>query len=343
MTQMGSIDVSQRLRLGIVGCGDVAHRHYLPGIASRADRVAITAVADPTSMPRPASRPRSPRGRPAPGPTASVGEMLAGESLDAVFNLTPAPLHGAVNREILEAGSPASARSRSRRHSPKPTRSSTSPRAGRALPRRSRARPPPRRCAGSRTSSTTALGRPTLAVAHHADPGPANWREYTGDPTPFYREGVGPVFDHGVYRLHEMTFLLGPVAKVQAMGSIALPTRRIRGGPRKGGTIEVTTPDHVLIQLEFASGALGQLLASFGTLDTLAPWLELHFERGVVSFGGKSWELDAPVSIYRGRRDRRGAGRLAARRRRAARRVRDRRGRRPTLHRAAFSARRRRS
>src|SRR5690242_21442772 len=25
--------------------------------------------------------------------------------------------------------------------------------------------------------------------------GPAAWREYTGDPTPFYREGVGPVFD----------------------------------------------------------------------------------------------------------------------------------------------------
>ena len=95
-----------------------------------------------------------------------------------------------------------------------------------------------------------------------------------------------------------MTHLLGPVATVQAMGTIALPTRRIRGGPKKGGTIDVTTPDHVLVQLEFASGALGQLLASFGTLDTLAPWLELHFERGVVSFGGKSWELDAPVSIF---------------------------------------------
>ena len=91
------------------------------------------------------------------------------------------------------------------------------------------------------------LGRPTLAVAHHADPGPAAWREYTGDPTPFYREGVGPVFDHGVYRLHEMTSVLGPVRRVQAMGSIAIPRRRIRGGPLIGQTIDVTTPDHVLI------------------------------------------------------------------------------------------------
>ena len=106
------------------------------------------------------------------------------------------------------------------------------------------------------------------------------------------------MFDHGVYRLHEMTSVLGPVRRVQAMGSIAIPRRRIRGGPLTGQMIDVTTPDHVLIQLEFASGALGQLLASFGTLDTLAPWLELHLERGVVSFGGKSWDLDAPVSVY---------------------------------------------
>src|SRR5262249_52360769 len=115
------------------------------------------------------------------------------------------------------------------------------------------------------------LGRPTLAVAHHADPGPADWTEYTGDPTPVYREGVGPAFDHGVYRLHEMTAVLGPVRRVQAMGSIALPRRRIRGGPLTGGTIEVTTPDHVLIQMEFVHGALGQLLASFATADSLAP------------------------------------------------------------------------
>ena len=35
------------LRIGIVGCGDVVQRHYLPGIESRADAVAITALADP--------------------------------------------------------------------------------------------------------------------------------------------------------------------------------------------------------------------------------------------------------------------------------------------------------
>ena len=292
-------DVSGRLKLGLVGGGDVAHRHYLPGIASRADRVAITAAADPNLAAAEGVASAVSAWSPAARTYGSVGEMLAIETLDAVFNLTPATLHGAVNREILEAGVAC--------FSEKPLASTLADAdalidlAGSQdvlflVAPGSAATAPMRWLAG--VIEDRSLGRPTLAVAHHADAGPANWREYTGDPTPFYRDGVGPVFDHGVYRLHEMTFLLGPVGKVQAMGTIALPTRRIRGGPKKGGTIEVTTPDHVLVQLEFASGALGQLLASFGTLDTLAPWLELHFERGVVSFGGKSWELDAPVSIF---------------------------------------------
>jgi hypothetical protein len=286
----GSAEVGDRLRVGIVGCGDVAHRHYLPGIASRADRVAVAAVADPNPAAARASQRRSRSGRRREDVRLG-GEMLAGETLDAVFNLTPAPLHGAVNREILEAGVACFSEKPLASSLARPTRSSTWPPPTTCSPRRSRlGRDGPDALVEGRHRRREPRS-PTLAVAHHADAGPANWREYTGDPTPFYREGVGPVFDHGVYRLHEITYLLGPVARVQAMGTIALPRRRIRGGPKKGGTIEVTTPDHVLVQLEFASGVLGQLLASFGTLDTLAPWLELHFERGVVSFGASpgSW------------------------------------------------------
>jgi len=37
----------ERLRIGIVGSGDVAHRHYLPGLASMADEIQLVAVADP--------------------------------------------------------------------------------------------------------------------------------------------------------------------------------------------------------------------------------------------------------------------------------------------------------
>jgi len=292
-------DVAERLRIGIVGCGDVAYRHYVPGLATRAEDVAIAAVADP----RPGAAGALARSVASwsPGTTAyaSVNEMVSAELLDGVVNLTPAPAHAAVNRTILRAGIAC--------YSEKPLASTVDDAS--ALIDLAAARAVLLLCApGSAVSARVGwlrdlaasgrLGHPTLAVAHHADPGPAAWREYTGDPTPIYGDGVGPVFDHGVYRLHEMTAVLGPVRRVQGMGRIAIPRRRVRGGPFRGRTIEVTTPDHVLINLEFASGALGQLLASFGTPETLAPWLELHLTGGTVSFGGKSWEPDAPVSVY---------------------------------------------
>jgi len=115
---------------------------------------------------------------------------------------------------------------------------------------------------------------------------------------PFYGPGVGPVFDHGVYRLHGMVALMGPVRRVQAMGAIGVPRRVVRGGPLTGRTFEVTAPDHVLVNLEFSNGGLGQLLSSFGTSSTLAPWLELHFERASISFPGDQYSKDSPASIY---------------------------------------------
>ena len=292
-------DPRDRIRVGIVGCGDVAHRHYLPALASTADRVTVAAVADPREEAGEAVAAAVADWSPGTRVYRDLDEMLRSTNLDAVFNLTPAPRHGPVNRAILEAGLAC--------YSEKPLAASVAEadelielaarRAalflcapGSAVTNRMRWL--------SELATSGRLGGPTLVVAHHADPGPASWTEYTGDPTPFYREGVGPVFDHGVYRLHEMTTVLGPVRRVQAMGTVALPSRRVYGGPLAGGMIDVTTPDHVLVHLEFASGALGQLLASFATANTLAPWLEMHFERGVVSFGGKPWEDNSPVSIF---------------------------------------------
>jgi predicted dehydrogenase len=289
----------RRIRVGIVGCGDVAHRHYLPALEELADVVTIAAAADPREGAAEALAAAVADWSPGTATHRDLDGMLRAGGLDAVFNLTPAPRHGAANRAILEAGVAS--------YSEKPIASTVAEAdelialaadrgvlllcaPGSAVTTRIR---------WLRELATSGrLGAPTLAVAHHADPGPADWTEYTGDPTPFYREGVGPVFDHGVYRLHEMTAVLGPVRRVEAMGSIALPRRLVRGGPLTGQTIDVTTQDHVLIHLEFESGALGQLLASFATADTLAPWLELHLERGVVSFGGKSWEPDIPIMIY---------------------------------------------
>ena len=282
-----------------MGCGDVAARHYLPALADMAGDVRVAALMD---VRLDAAR-RASESILGWSPDAAVFDdldaMLRAGGLDAVIDLAPAPRHASVNQAILDAGLHL--------YSEKPI-AGTLAEAARLIA-----------TAGDRgvvflcapgVAATRRVrwladlvhsgryGRATLVVAHHADPGPAAWREYTGDPRPFYGSGVGPVIDHGVYRLHAMTTLLGPVARVQAMGGIGVPTRVVRGGPLTGQEIAVTTPDHVLINLEFANGALGQLLASFGTASTRAPWLELHLTKATISFGGQSHDRHAPVSVY---------------------------------------------
>jgi predicted dehydrogenase len=287
------------IRLAIVGCGDVLYRHYLPALQPLAAAVLVAAFVD--ARPGAAERAVAAVADWSPGARAylDVGSLLSDGGVDAAIDLVPAPGHGAMNQRLLDAGLHL--------YSEKPPASSVAE-ADRLIAT-ARANGLTFLCAPGvavtrrfrwlqELATSGRFGSPTLAVTHHADPGPAAWREYTGDPTPFYREGVGPLIDHGVYRLHLLTSLLGPVRRVQAMGSIATPTRVVRGGPLAGETIEVTTPDHVLVNLEFANGALGQLLASFGTPASLAPWLEVHFPMATVSFSGQSYEPDAPVSLY---------------------------------------------
>lgn len=289
----------RKIRVAIVGTGDVAYRHYLPALESLADQVAITAFVDPRPGAAQQAAASVDTWSSGATPYADLDAMLADGVAEAAIDLAPAPRHGQINQAILDAGLHL--------YAEKPLAGTVAD-ADRLIATAAE-RGVHFLCAPGVAVTTRfrwlaeliasgRYGRPTLAVTQHADPGPAAWREYTGDPTPFYREGVGPVFDHGVYRLHALTMLLGPVARVQAMGSIANPTRVVRGGPLTGQTIEVTTPDHVLINLEFASGALGELLASFGAAASLAPWLELHFPMATMSFSGPGYNDADPVSLY---------------------------------------------
>ena len=207
-----------RIRLAIIGCGDVAYRHYLPALEALSAQVAVEAVVDP--RPGAAERATDAIAGWSPGARAylDLDEMLRAGGVDAAIDLTPAPLHGGVNLACLRAGLHL--------YSEKPLAASLveadrliaaaadhgrlflcAP--GEAVTKRVRWLVD--------VVASGRFGSPTLVVTHHADPGPAAWREYTGDPTPFYREGVGPLFDHGVYRLHLLTTLLGPVSRVQAM------------------------------------------------------------------------------------------------------------------------------
>jgi predicted dehydrogenase len=95
---------ADRLRIGIVGCGDVAARHYLPALADMAVDVRIAALMD---VQLDAAR-RASRSIAGWSPNAAVFDdldaMLGAGGLDAVIDLAPAPRHARVNQAILDAG-----------------------------------------------------------------------------------------------------------------------------------------------------------------------------------------------------------------------------------------------
>ena len=285
---------------GVIGCGDVALRTYAPGLALRGDKAPVRALYDP-------DRARAElmaadlvaRGLPRPRIAASLADLLADADVTAVFNLTPAPFHHEVNVAALQA----------ERHvfSEKPLAGSVADAwAAIDLARR---RGLTLLCAPAVMATNRFrwlkerldrgwLGRPTLAVGQYANMGPATWIDYKGDPAVFYSASVGPALDTGVYLLHAITGLLGPARRVEAFGGIAIPRRNVLIPGREGQVIEVGTPDHLLIHLDFGDNRFAQVLSSFATPRSKAPALEIHGEGGTVSISLESWyDPDAPIDF----------------------------------------------
>ena len=276
------------ISLGIVGCGDVAFRTYLPGLQPViADGSASVAVCFDPMLER-AERAAAMF----PGAQAVVGldALLDHPGLDAAVNLTPAPLHNEITTALLNKDLHV--------FSEKPLAATVAE--GRELIELARARGKvlfgaPAVMATARFRWLKAviaagkIGRPTLGVAQMANMGPSAWRAYTGDPSVFYGPGVGPLIDTGVYVLHALTGLLGPVQRVAAFGGIAIPKRTVLIERLLGQEITVGTNDQMLIHLDFGDNVFAQVLSSFAVPRSKAPAFDLHGTQGSISIAMNEW------------------------------------------------------
>ena len=291
------------IALGVLGCGDVAFRTYLPGLAALAGRAVVAACYDP--VPERAGRFAAEAGPMLGAEAVAYGElpaMLAHPGLDAVLNLSPAPFHRETTTAILEAGLHC--------FTEKPLAGTVAD--AKALTALARDRSKVLLCAPATMATLRftwlkeqlaagLIGRPTLATAQMANLGPAAWRDYKGDPAVFYTDAVGPLLDTGVYLLHAITGLFGPAASVSAVGGVAIPERTALIPSRFGEKIAVAANDHMLVHLSWdgAAPTFAQILSSFATPRTLQPVLELHGDAGSVAIPDiPTWyDLDAPVDI----------------------------------------------
>ena len=143
------------------------------------------------------------------------------------------------------------------------------------------------------------IGTPVAASAHILSRGMEMWHP---DPHFFYGPGAGPLFDIGPYYLTALVSMLGPVGAVTGFARASFPERTVTAeGPKRGTTIPVTTPTHIAASLQFRSGVIGSLIASFDV------W-EAPGRKSVLTIYGSEGTLhlpdpdvsDGPVTLVNG-------------------------------------------
>jgi predicted dehydrogenase len=280
------------INVGIIGCGDVATHSYMPGLNALKDRATVVAVFDIVESRVAAAKEFHPE---ATGYTdydafLAHGSDGSGEKMDLVFNLTPAPLHMGITAKAFEAGYNV--------YSEKPIASSVedaqtlvrmAEEKGRVFFNAPAIMVTGRMVWIKQLVEDGMFGNPYFIKAHVGSMGPAAWREYSGDPRVFYTPQVGPLIDLGVYMLHAMTGFFGPAKRVQAMGGLLYPERKLLQPAHFGETLTVQTPDMYSINVEFENNRYGHLLNSFAVPRSKAPMFELYGSLATGSVNSTEW------------------------------------------------------
>jgi predicted dehydrogenase len=270
------------LRLGIVGCGDVAHR-YGRSLAPYQD-VPIVAVTD-TDAERAGAFAREWGGEAQP----TLDRLLADGRVDAVVNLTPFEFHADVTRRALEAGKHV--------HTEKPVALDTAD-AWELVELADRT--------GLRLSSSplSFMGQ-GQQVAHrtiregrageirlvYADVNHGRIETWHPRPEPFY--AIGPLFDVGVYPLTILVAFFGPVRRVTAWGGRLLAKRETIGGV----SFDAGAPDCVVAVVELAGGPVARLTVNFYVQhESKQHGMQFHGDLGSVLLS--TWQdFDADVAF----------------------------------------------
>ena len=276
-----------RLRVGVMGSGQISKRYLLSFRDLFADTVEVAAVAD--VVPEVAAE----RAAAFDVPAVSPEELLGDESVKLILNLTPAPAHHAVSRSILDAGKHV--------YSEKPLALSMDH--GRDLVERAKgnglmlaAAPDTILGAGVQTGRRVLdSGQVGDVIAGHALACvPVRSERY-------YVTFRGPLLDMGPYFVGALVALLGPVAEVAAVAAEA--TFLDQG--HAGRTLDA--PARSAAALHFAGGAVVTLAAS-SELVGYSPFLRLYGTLGTMTgtdpnqFGGETLvkvgnDPDAPAEV----------------------------------------------
>ncbi len=271
--------MSSQLRVAVIGGGgDVARRDYLPEMRRLAGRARVELVCSRT-----ADHAREAADKFDVDQWTTDWRDALGDDIDIVLNLTPAPLHGEVNLAVVQAG----------RHlySEKPAAAtreegdaiaSAAARSGSVVVAAPSVMVFPALVRAAEIMSSGLIG-PVRSAHARASAGPPPWGGYESDLRPFFSAGVGPLSDLGVYPLHALTGLIGPVVDVAAASTRTRNSFVVTEGPFAGDEVPVGVDDNWQLALTMSDGALASLQSNFCTQGSAGPELELNGEEGAVA------------------------------------------------------------
>ncbi len=274
----------EKLRVAIVGCGDISHP-YAKTIGAY-DFIEIRGAFNPT-------RSRAEQftalfgGKTYP----SLESLLADDQIDLIVNLTTQKAHAEIIRKCLQAGKHV--------HTEKPL--AMTYQEAQSLAELARAK-------GLRLSCSpiTFMGEAEQTIWKHIRDGKigkiravyaeVNWdrlENWHPNPEPFYE--VGAHYDCAVYPLTIITSIFGPAQKVMAYGKVLYPERTKIDGQK----FRVTTPDFTVALIEFNNGPIVRLSSNFYiSWDTKQRGIEFHGDEGSLYLS--SWErFDADIEYAR--------------------------------------------
>ena len=282
--------MADRMRLAILGPGDVAQRDYLPEFHRIADRAEIVAVCGRTE-----TRARAVAEQHGAAWFTDEARMLEEADVDVVVNLTPIPAHFETTLTALRAGAHV--------YSEKPFAGSVAE--GRRLEQEAAERglvivaapsvmlfPQVRLVQRMLAEGRLGTVHAARGVAMGAVP---PWPGFGSDPTPYFSPGGGPLVDLGVYPLHVITGLLGPVRRVAAMSTRVGEAFTVPDGPAEGTRVEIQVDDTWTALLDLGDERVATLEANYTSHGTRSAEVELMGDEGTIAF---SWlDVSAPVEV----------------------------------------------
>lgn len=270
-----------RIRVGVLGCGSVGERHYVPNLAA-SPYVELVAVCDTDEarVARVAERHGVPRWY------TDINTMLVKSEFELLCNLTPMRQHAPLALKAVRAG----------RHvlNEKPLAVTLqeadvlleeAAKRGLLVTAAPNAVLSPTFQAAAAAVTSGEVGKVCAAHGRYGHSGPHEpW---------FYKAGGGALFDLGVYNVVTLTGLLGPALNVVAIAGVAVPSRTLRGVE-----FSVEADDNTTLVLDFGQGVQAVIQTGFvyptfpnrGAAYDDRATIELLGTAGAVNWLGYDWE-----------------------------------------------------